>query len=73
MSIEYQTSCATTFTNNVIQNENTTVCVWQNALMQPCFPGGSTASLDQQWVYDNSTGGRLAFLVPPDGDTQTSL
>ena len=57
LSIENQASCQSSEVNgsNIILNEGSTICVWQNAMLQTCWTSGTTASADQQWVYDNTT------------------
>ena len=63
LSIENQGSCQSSESNSGVLNQGTTVCVWQNALLLPCWALGSQASADQQWVYDNSTGLIVLALV----------
>ena len=57
LSIENQASCQSSQSQNDsrINNPLSTVCVWQNVFLQTCWSGGSDASKDQGWIYDNST------------------
>ena len=55
LSIENQASCQSTQNGSLINNPLSTVCVWQNVFLQTCWSGGSDASKDQGWIYDNST------------------
>lgn len=57
LSIENQASCQSSQPNasSTIVRPLSTVCVWQNAFLQTCWSGGSDASADQGWIYDNST------------------
>lgn len=55
LSIENQASCSSSQQNSTINNPLSTVCAWQNAFLQTCWSGGSDASHDQGWIYDNST------------------
>ena len=54
MAVENVVSCVN------VNDPGLPVCTWGNVILQPCTPQGETSTLDQQWVYDNSTGAVLA-------------
>ena len=57
LSIENQASCQSSQSpgSSTIINPLSQVCVWNNALLQTCWSGGSDAANDQSWIYDNQT------------------